>query len=259
MKRGLFLVFVLVLGCADGGTGDAGVDAGPTLPEGGSLCEDGRTCTVGTHCQDDTCDEGCFVDAQCRDDEHCDGVSETTVGRCEPDRTPTCGNGTCDLGEGPANCAADCTACPDEDGTTPCGDTTCAAGTYCLDPAAGSCETGCLSQSHCGCGTGCGFGLTASPIGTCQDPHGNPPECGDGQCNGTEGPGDCPADCGTWAEQCGMACSFMAQADCFATDQEAFMCQQTCANTDEQTAQSFAACVGMAGAQTCPTACLDLL
>lgn len=249
----------LLFGCPDGSGADAGVDGGPELPEGVSECEDGRWCLVGTHCEDDTCEAGCFVDAQCRDDESCEGLSETSIGRCTPDRAPVCGNATCDLGEDETNCDVDCAVCGTAGtGATNCGDVTCDAGFHCLDPATSTCEIGCLSQSHCECGTGCVFGLTASPIGTCTNPFGTPPTCGDGSCNGNEGPGTCPDDCGTWADQCSTACSLLSEASCFDADQEAFECQQNCANVSEEVAQAFAACVGMAGAQSCPTSCTDV-
>ena len=193
---------------------------------------------------DDDCDgdlDG--ADADCGDC-HCgDGVCQTAeCGEAWDDQVRTCaadcascGNGTCDPGEGPVDCFEDCCG--------GCGDGICKGGECGEGPA--NCPQDCTDYS---CGDG--FCDAAENAVDCPDDcHrykcGNhtcePGEdsascsldcsaaCGDCECGGGESYGTCPTDCGS----CGDG-----------------YCLSTCANINEETKWScpldccFPACVG---------------
>lgn len=86
----------------------------------------------------------------------------------------TCGNGTCDAGEDPANCPQDC---PDV-----CGDDLC---------------SGLESTASCpdDCGTACGDGACNGDEATTTCPDDCGTACGDSVCNGSEDAQNCAVDC----------------------------------------------------------------
>ena len=87
---------------------------------------------------------------------------------------PYCGDGTCDPGEGTADCPADCGSA--------CGDGACNGG-----EGTATCPFDCGSE--------CGDGACNGSEGTADCPADCGSACGDGACNGSEDYVGCPADC----------------------------------------------------------------
>jgi hypothetical protein len=140
------------------------------------------TCSVGKKCGDGQCQAG----------ETCDGCP-VDCGKCK-----TCGDGTCDKKtENCGGCPEDCGECnvlplpecatkatPSKPGEFACSECVCKKDAYCCQNAW---DGLCVSQ----CTQDCGGPLCSIPA-----------FCGDGECNGNEGSGICPADCGD-TSKCG--------------------------------------------------------
>lgn len=132
-----------------------------------------------------------------------------------------CGNGVCELGEGPAICPADCgggatTAQPT------CGDGVC--------NGAESCST---------CGIDCG---------ACA------PACGDGACNGSETCGNCPSDCGACAPVCGDAICNGSET-CSNCAEDCGTCAPVCGDGACKGSETCSSCKHDCGA--CAPTCTD--
>lgn len=259
-------IFPLVVVLGVGGCpGQESVDAGPE-PFEGTLVGDGTTecgdivCQPGQSCRDENlCYLGCERDLECAEGEYCD-EGNPAGGVCRAAGPASCGDLVCDVGEHWGSCPTDCDpgACdPATQGSVPCGDSTCGPGTYCANPAEGSCYSGCLSSVNCVCGQRC----NASPgsAGSCSVPiTPDLPMCGDGVCEGNEAPQNCEADC-PWLEDCQDLCADLIEAQCLLPNEGA-ACQARCELSDDTEREAFAFCVWLSGGpQACPPGCLDRL
>lgn len=176
-------------------------------------------------------------------DNDCDGPTDCADPDCIGDPACLCGNGACDPGENPCNCAVDCgpvalnevpgTTCTDGidndcDGPIDCADPDCTTDPACL------CGDGiCLPTEICTCPADCGVPPAVETPGlNCTDGLDNDCDnrtdcadldcasdpaclCGNGTCSPGENPCNCPADCGAvGAETPGAACSDGIDNDC---------------------------------------------
>lgn len=228
----LVVTCALSLACTAPATLDAGEsdgDAGQSedLDDGFSACGD-DVCQPGTRCDADGCRPGCQFDAHCLSSEICDGSV------CRPSGTRLC---------------------TDEDGSVACGSSSCAASTWCRDPAVGTCLDGCRSSANCPCGQVCTT-TSAAGSGACTDPSGAP-VCGDDACQPGETEASCPADCVAWSEECAEGCERYAFFEC--EDVDVIACAAACETSDEESQRNFVACVAGGGAAACSAACVTLL
>jgi beta-propeller repeat-containing protein len=140
-----------------------------------------------------------------------------------------CGDGTCDMGEDPCRCPADCG--PDTCGNGCCGPTEDA--TNCNTSSGGDCPSVCADGA-------CTAGEQDCPTFCATD---CAEVCGDGCCTENEDPCNCPADCGP--DTCGNGC-------CGPTE-DATNCN-TVSGGDCPSVCGDGACT--AGEQDCPTFCV---
>ena len=242
----------------DGGT-DAGLDAGPGRAPGYTDCGE-LLCSPGRHCDEtQTCTYGCVSDDECGDREGCT-PNQNGIGVCASLTQPSCGNGFCDLGEDEPSCPADCPPgyCdPSAQGRVLCGDSECAAETYCFDPAAADCRVGCVSSANCACGTLCVIG-PSDTVGDCLAPGDIVDGCGNEVCDDDETVENCPRDCQNFAALCYDACGWYSDSECFQQPFEAERCYIGCDAADDQARETFVNCASTAAA-FCDQACLDVV
>ena len=121
---------------------------------------------------------------------------------CQTDEQGTpqsiCGNGVCEVGEGPVACPLDCgggSVAP----AAKCGDAVCNGSETCANCVidCGSCPATC-GDGSCGSNENCSN--CEADCGKCA------PVCGDGSCNGSETCSSCQQDCGKCAPTCSDAC-----------------------------------------------------
>jgi len=196
-------------GGADCDDGDSGVNPGVFEgPEGTSICSDGvdNDCDGLTDLADDTCKQ-CTGDADCDDDDVCNGMETCVASQCVAGTPLTCNDGQYCNGTETCDPVSGCQA-----GTPPCPETECnhcqEASDGCFDPSGTPCSDDgqyCNGTEACdGAGACVSSGNPCSPEtdcnhcnetdGSCLDPAGAPcPEDGL-YCNGTEscdGAGTC--------------------------------------------------------------------
>ncbi|MEY3013822.1 MAG: hypothetical protein RIT45_2557, partial [Pseudomonadota bacterium] len=110
-----------------------------------------------------------------------------------------CGNGVCEVGEGPVACPVDCgggSVAP----AAKCGDAVCNGSETCANCVidCGSCPATC-GDGSCGSNENCSN--CEADCGKCA------PVCGDGSCNGSETCSSCQQDCGKCAPTCSDTCT----------------------------------------------------
>ena len=198
----------------DGG-GNPPVDGGPIPPvDGGgdpvgewlacaqskcgsqwAACAADEACKFAAACVDKcggnkTCEQSCVTSAGTSGAQLASLMYCAVEVECVAGVGPKCGNGACEAGETPSNCATDC-----KSSGPVCGNGQCEPG-----ETPSTCAQDCKSSGPV-CGNGkCEAGETAS---TCAKDCGLPsPVCGDGKCEGSENASNCNKDCGTPAK-CG--------------------------------------------------------
>ena len=236
-------------------------------------CDDGSPCTVGDACQDGACLSGpnlcqCATDADCAwldDGDLCTGSMICVDDACVIDggaavACPPSGSSCLVTACDPATGA--CVSTPAMEGT-PCTDGdlctlvdvcqggaclggspwTCDDGDPCTqdqcDPAAG-----CTSSPIPNCGLGCGDGDCngAETCGTCPADCGAcPAVCGDGDCNGAETCDTCPADCGACPTVCGDGACEGAET-CGSCPADCGACVQVCGDGDCNGSETVLSC-----------------
>ena|GEM_PF-2576939 len=214
-------------------------------------------------------------------------ISPTDGVVCAP---PPCGNGRCDAGENPENCAVDCADASCQSGANRCsGDdlelcneqglweqVACGSGQVCRVEEN---EAACVDSGRiCGndecedgenatdcpedCGVRCGDGTCSGGENATDCPEDCGVRCGDGTCSGGENATDCPEDCGT---ACGDGtCSGGENATDCPQDCGTIACgngvcdagenPENC-NVDCGAACGNGACEGGEDATTCPQDC----
>lgn len=224
---------------------DPGCFGNPACACGDGICTPPENpCTCPADCGPPTVSEfGLCADGL---DNDCDGPIDCADPDCATDPACLCGNGTCDPGENPCNCPADCgpvalnevpgTSCTDGidndcDGPIDCADPDCTTDPACL------CGDGiCLPSEICTCPADCGPPPAVETPGlNCTDGLDNDCDtrpdcadidcatdpaclCGNGVCSAGENPCNCPADCGpVGPETPGAACSDTIDNDCDGT------------------------------------------
>jgi hypothetical protein len=202
-------------------------------------------------------------DVVCRAD--CGGCGD---GSCDDGETPescaadcavTCGDGTCDGGESAASCPQDCgntcgdgrcegaespATCPDDCAASACGDG------ECLPP-----EDVASCPRDCGASCGNGECEPGESVDTCAADCGS--TCGDSVCDGTETPETCARDCGatcgdgvcangetpeTCARDCGATCGDGVCADGETPETCERDCGATCGNGECEPGESVEQC-----------------
>ena len=165
-----------------------------------------------------------------------------------------CGNGYCDAGENPQNCASDCKGL-----SWTCGDGVCDIGEqfYCSN----DCSASACGNGKCEPGEG-----VANCPGDCPA---TPAVCGNGQCESGENGQNCPKDCGIGTWNCGDGtCDFGEQfycaQDCQTTQVDPVQCTQqkctkdytTCAKSAD-CLKAFSCILGCSGKWSCQQQCVQ--
>ncbi|TNF75051.1 MAG: hypothetical protein EP299_06505, partial [Acidobacteria bacterium] len=195
---------------------------------GGGFCGD-AACGLGENACSCSADCGSPPPSEtgfCGDgvDNDCDAQPDCSDSDCSTDPACAfCGDGTCDPGETPCDCVADCGSpasdeigfCNDGvdndcDSQLDCADSDCSGDPVCASCGDSTCDPG---ENSCSCDADCGA-PPGSEIGLCTDAIDNDCDtlldcgdpdcaadaacstCGNGACEPGESPCDCPSDCG---------------------------------------------------------------
>ena len=158
---------------------------------------------------------------------------------------PTCGDGSCDAGEGCDDCPSDCGVCDPGDCCTPRATPGCGA------PGIETCV--CEADPFC-CETAWDSLCVLGAKDTCGAPCATPnPTCGDGVCDASEGCAACPADCGPCGG--GDCCAASTTPGCADPGVQACVCGKDsfcCTSVwDDLCAGAAAGCGAVCGGGTC--------